>query len=64
MSTPSSMVGEQYRTGSLASLKDFSRSWRTAASTWAVCSRASKPISALAVSAYNSLKNGLMRPCF
>ena len=43
MSTPSSIVGEQYSTGSLAWLNRSSRSWRLVGSTCAVCSRASRP---------------------
>ena len=36
MSTPSSIVGEQYSTGRAASLNSRSRSWRSSGGTWAV----------------------------
>ena len=43
MSTPSSIVGEQYSTGSVASLNSDSRSCRSSGGTCAVCSLARSP---------------------
>ena len=44
MSTPSSIVGEQNRTGSVASRNSSSRCSPLVGGTWAVCSRASMPL--------------------
>ena len=64
MSTPSSIVGEQNRTGSFPSLNSCSRSSRTSAGTCAVCSRASIPCPSRATSRYRSRKKSLVRlPC-
>ncbi len=50
MSTPSSIVGEQYSSGRSPLRKASSRSSRSAAGTWAVCSRACMPASSGAMS--------------
>lgn len=49
MSIPSSIVGEQYSTGSRPPRNASSRSSRSRVGTWAVCSRAASPWSLAAV---------------